>query len=65
MDLTLIGYAIAAVGASIGLSMVISKTLESMARQPEIANKLQTTMFIGLAFIELLGLLGFILAFIG
>jgi F-type H+-transporting ATPase subunit c len=60
----LLGYAIAAMMPAFALGLVISKTVESMARQPEIANKLQTTMFIGLAFIELLALLGFVLVFI-
>jgi F-type H+-transporting ATPase subunit c len=60
----IIGYAIASFAPALGLAMLITKTIESMARQPEIANKLQTTMFIGLAFVELLALLGFVLVFI-
>ncbi|MDR2538248.1 MAG: ATP synthase F0 subunit C [Bifidobacteriaceae bacterium] len=59
-----LGYAIAAIMPALSLGLVISKTVESMARQPEMANKLQTVMFIGLAFIELLALLGFVLVFI-
>jgi F-type H+-transporting ATPase subunit c len=60
----IIGYAIASFAPAVALGLLITKTIESMARQPEIANKLQTTMFIGLAFVELLALLGFVLVFI-
>jgi F-type H+-transporting ATPase subunit c len=60
----IIGYALAAFAPALSLGFLISKTVESMARQPEIASKLQTTMFIGLAFVELLALLGFVLVFI-
>ena len=42
------------------LGIVVGKALESTARQPEIAGRLQTLMFIGAALIELLGLLGFV-----
>jgi F-type H+-transporting ATPase subunit c len=57
-------YALAALGPSIGLAIVISKTIESMARQPEMASKLQATMFIGVAVIEVLALLGFVAGFV-
>lgn len=42
----------AALGAGIGNGMVISKTLESMARQPEMSKELRTNMFIGVGLIE-------------
>lgn len=42
----------AALGAGIGNGMVISKTLESMARQPEMSKDLRTNMFIGVGLIE-------------
>jgi F-type H+-transporting ATPase subunit c len=35
-----------------------------MARQPEMAGRLQTTMFIALALAEAIALLGFVLAFV-
>ena len=40
------------------------KTIEGTARQPELGSRLQTLMFLGLAFVEVLALLGFVLAFI-
>ncbi len=57
-------YSIASLGPGIGIGMLVSKTVESMARQPETAGMLRTTMFLGIAFIEALALFGFVLAFI-
>lgn len=59
-NLSVLGYGLAAIGPGIGLGIVVGKALESTARQPEMAGKLQTLMFIGAALIELLGLLGFV-----
>lgn len=59
-----VGYGLAAIGPGIGLGILIGKTIEGMARQPEVAGRLQGTMFIGVAFVEVLALLGFVLAFI-
>jgi F-type H+-transporting ATPase subunit c len=36
-----------------------------MARQPEVAGMLRTTMFLGIAFTEALALIGFVLFFLG
>lgn len=46
--------AIAAVGAAgaIGMGMTISKSAESMARQPEASSKINSAMMLGLVFIE-------------
>lgn len=57
-------YGLAAIGTTLAIGTIGSKTVESMARQPEIAGKLQTTMFIAVAFAEAIGLLGFVLALI-
>ncbi|WP_265521896.1 ATP synthase F0 subunit C [Oerskovia flava] len=59
-----IGYGIAAIGPGIGLGILIGKTVEGMARQPEVAGQLRGTMFIGLAFVEILALLGFVAGFL-
>jgi F-type H+-transporting ATPase subunit c len=56
-------FSLATLGPAIGLGMIISKTIESMARQPEAAGMVRTTMFIGVAVVEALALLGFVLAF--
>jgi ATP synthase F0 subunit c len=48
----------------LGIGMIAGKAIEGMARQPEMAGRLQTTMFLGIAFTEAIALLGFVLAFI-
>jgi F-type H+-transporting ATPase subunit c len=63
-SLTIFGYALAALGPSLGMSYLVAKTIESMAKQPEMASKLQSTMFIGVAFVEILALLGFVAGFV-
>lgn len=47
-----IGAGVILIGASLGISLLWSTGLKSIARQPEIQAKLQTTMIIGAAFIE-------------
>ena len=59
-----IGYGLAAIGPGIGLGILIGKTIEGMARQPEVAGQLRATMFLGVAFVELLGLLGIVAGFL-
>lgn len=59
-----IAIAVAALGASIGNGMVISKTIESIARQPELEGKLRTTMFLGVALIEAVPIMAAVIAFI-
>ncbi len=54
----------AALGAGLGNGQVISKTVESMARQPEMAGQLRSTMFIGVALIEAVPILGIVIAFL-
>ncbi|MGO3038488.1 ATP synthase F0 subunit C, partial [Corynebacterium variabile] len=44
-----IGYGLAAIGPGIGIGIVAGKTAEAMARQPEMAGQLRTTMFLGIA----------------
>ncbi|WP_029068475.1 ATP synthase F0 subunit C [Jonesia quinghaiensis] len=63
-SVSVIGYGISTLGPGIGLGILIGKTVEGMARQPEVAGQLRTTMFIGVAFVELLALLGFVAGFL-
>ena len=53
-----IGYGLAAIGPGIGIGIVVGKTVEGMARQPELAGKLQVLMYIGIAFTEALAFIG-------
>ncbi|HLQ40713.1 MAG TPA: ATP synthase F0 subunit C [Tetragenococcus sp.] len=51
-----------ALGAAYGNSKVAAKTVESMARQPEIAGDLRSTMILAMAFIEAVPILGIVVA---
>jgi F-type H+-transporting ATPase subunit c len=62
-SINVIGYGLATLGPAIGLGLLIGRAIESMARQPEVAGMVRTTMFIGIAVVEALALLGFVLAF--
>ena len=55
---------LAAIGPGIGLGILIGKSVEAMARQPEYANQVRTTMFIGIGLIEALALFGIAFSFI-
>ena len=61
MDVTCGG---AAIGPGIGIGIVVGNAITAMARQPEAAGMVRTTMFLGIAFTEALALFGFVLAFI-
>lgn len=62
-NLNVLGYGLAVLGPGIGLGTLIGKGLEGIARQPEAAAQVRATMFIGIGFVEALGILGFVLAF--
>ncbi|MGD6816540.1 F0F1 ATP synthase subunit C [Metabacillus sp. 84] len=68
MSLGVIAAAIAvglgALGAGIGNGMIVSRTIEGIARQPELRGTLQTTMFIGVALVEALPIIAVVIAFI-
>ncbi len=57
-NLNTIGYGLAAIGPGIGLGIMIGKVVEGTARQPEMAGRLQSLMFIGVGLIEILALIG-------
>ena len=63
-SLALIGYGLAAIGPGIGIGLVAGNAVQAMARQPEAAGMVRTTMFLGIAFTEALALIGFVLFFI-
>jgi F-type H+-transporting ATPase subunit c len=57
-------YGLGAIGPGLGIGFLVGKSVEAMARQPEAAGMVRTTMFLGIAFTEALALIGFVLAFI-
>ncbi|MDH6364614.1 F-type H+-transporting ATPase subunit c [Enterococcus sp. PF1-24] len=64
--LNYISAAIAIVGAAFaaayGNSKVIAKALDSMARQPEMAGQIRSTMILGVAFVEAVPILGVVIS---
>ncbi|GER66380.1 ATP synthase subunit c [Weizmannia acidilactici] len=67
MSLGVIGAAIAcglaAVGAGIGNGLVVGRTVEGIARQPEARGLLQTMMFVGIALVEALPIIAVVIGF--
>ena len=55
-----IAYALATVGPGLGIGYLVGQAAQAMARQPEAAGQVQTTMFLGIAFTEALALIGFV-----
>ena len=53
-------YGLAAIGPGIGIGYIVGKAVEAMARQPEAAGMVRTTMFLGIALTEALALIGFV-----
>ena len=63
-SVSVIGYGLAAIGPGIGMGMIAGKAREGTARQPELGGRLMVLMLLGIAFVEVIALLGFVLAFI-
>lgn len=59
-----IAIGLAALGAGFGNAMIVSKTLEGIARQPELTGSLRTIMFIGVALVEAIPIIAAVIAFI-
>ena len=55
-----LAYGLAAIGPGIGIGIIFGNAIQAMARQPEAAGQVQTTMFLGVAFTEALALIGFV-----
>ena len=55
-----LAYGLAAIGPGMGIGNLVGKSVEAMARQPEAAGMVRTTMFLGIAFTEALALIGFV-----
>lgn len=63
-SVTIIGYGLATLGPGIGIGILVGRTQEATARQPEVAGRLFTNMIIGASLVEALALIGFVLSFI-
>ncbi|MEI9919566.1 MAG: ATP synthase F0 subunit C [Bacteroidota bacterium] len=56
-----IGAGLAAIGAGIGVGRIGGSAMEAMARQPESANKLQTSMLVIAALVEVAALFALVI----
>lgn len=57
-------FGLAALGAAIGNSLVISRTIEGVARQPEARGNLMGLMFLGLGLVEAVPIIAVAIGFI-
>jgi F-type H+-transporting ATPase subunit c len=55
---------IGAIGPGLAIGNLVGKAVEGIARQPEAAGKIQTAMFIGIAFAEAISLYALVVAFL-
>lgn len=59
-----IGYGICVIGAGMGIAIAAYGAETSMARQPEVQGRLFTVFILAAAFVEALGLIGFVASLI-
>ena len=59
-----IAIGLAALGIGIGQGFGLGKGLEGISKQPEADNKIRTTMIVGMAIMETIGVLSFVLSLI-
>ena len=52
----------AALGAALGQGRAVAAAMESIGRNPNAADRIQTPMIIGIAFMEALGIYAFVIA---
>ena len=57
-----IAIGLSAIGSGIGQGLATARATESMARQPEMAGGIRTTLILGLAFMETLNIYGLLIA---
>ena len=62
--LNAIGFGLAAIGPGAGIGILVGNAVQAMARQPEMAGNVRTTMFLGIAFAEALGIYALVIALI-
>lgn len=65
MNLLAVGIAagLAALGASVGIGLIVSKTVEGVSRQPEARGPLMTVMFIGIGVVEAVPIIAIVISF--
>ena len=51
-------------GPAIGIGMLVSRALEAIGRNPEAAPTIQSTMILGIVFVEALAIFALVVAFL-
>jgi len=51
-------------GPGIGIGLLVARALEAMGRNPEASGKIQSTMILGIVFVEALAIFALVVAFI-
>ena len=59
-----IGMGLAAAGTGIGVGILAAKALEGIARQPEVAGNIRTSMILAIAFVEAICLYALVISLI-
>ncbi len=59
-----VGLGIIVCGTAYGISKIVSSSMEAMGRQPEIADKVSSSMFLPMVLIESAALFGLLVCFL-
>lgn len=59
-----LGLGLAAIGAGLGQGRAVAGAMESIGRNPNAADRIQTPMIIGIAFMEALAIYALVIAFL-
>jgi F-type H+-transporting ATPase subunit c len=57
-------FGLAAIGSGIGMSLVVGRTIEGTARQPELRGSLMGIMFLGVGLVDALPIIAVVIGFI-
>lgn len=56
-------FGLAAVGSGIGMSLIVGRTIEATARQPELRGSLMGIMFLGVGLVDALPIIAVVIGF--
>ena len=59
-----IAAGVGVLGPGIGIGLLVARALEADGRNPEAASKIQSTMILGIVFVEALAIFALVVAFI-
>lgn len=59
-----LGLGLAAIGAALGQGRAVGAAMESIGRNPNAADRIQTPMIIGIAFMEALAIYALVISFL-